>query len=234
MNEKPPLIIQNDQNSCDWMGRFVMAKENSLKTKIYTNVFESILKGEYRTEDVIIEKNLVEKYNVSKSPVREALIELCNEGVLRSIPRYGYEVIRLTDRDLDDIRDFRLILECGCLAKYWDMITAENIKALEDSHAHYPTDLEYDAIVHWQNNSIFHLKLISFYSNEYIYSSLKQSLRTLSRAYAQFHWDKWHKIQFISVPGRHYKFIEYLKDNNKEAALKCLEEDIAGFNNLEG
>ena len=65
--------------------------EGNLKAQIYTKIFEDIIRGEYGPEDVLREKALVEKFHVSKSPVREALIELCKEGVLRSIPRYGYE-----------------------------------------------------------------------------------------------------------------------------------------------
>ena len=93
--------------------------EGNLKEQIYAKIFEDIIRGEYGPEDVLREKALVEKFHVSKSPVREALIELCKEGVLRSIPRYGYEVLRISDRDVEEIRGYRLILECGCLEAYW-------------------------------------------------------------------------------------------------------------------
>ena len=93
-----------------------MAKENSLKSQIYTAVFQSIISGEIPTDSIISEKSLVERYHVSKSPVREALVELCSEGVLRSIPRYGYAVVRLGPRDVRDILAFRAVLEPGCLA----------------------------------------------------------------------------------------------------------------------
>ncbi|MEM1483312.1 GntR family transcriptional regulator [Oscillospiraceae bacterium PP1C4] len=211
-----------------------MANEGSLKTKIYTKVFEGIIKGEYHPNDVISEKSLVEKYNVSKSPVREALIELCNEGVLRSIPRYGYEVIRFTDRDVQDIQRFRLVLECGCLSQYWNMITPEHIEHLERMHAEdYKGKLEHDALIHWAKNSKFHLALISCFNNEYIYRSLKSSLTTLSRAYAQFYWDKWHKTEFVSFADGHKQFLEALKNNDRDAAVKCLQKDISGFEDLE-
>ncbi len=211
-----------------------MANEGSLKTKIYTEVFESIIKGEYRPNDILSEKSLVEKFNVSKSPVREALIELCNEGVLRSIPRYGYEVIRLTDRHVQDIQRFRVVLECGCLTQYWDMITPEHIEHLERMHAEgYKGSLEHDALIHWAQNSQFHLALISCFNNEYIYCSLKSSLNTLSRAYAQFYWDKWHKTEYISFANDHKQFLEYLKTNDKDAAVSCLQKDINGLTDLE-
>ena len=190
-----------------------MKKDNNLKNYIYNELLKSIIEGEYQPEDVISEKDLVEKFHVSKSPVREALIELCNEGVLRSIPRYGYEVIRLTESDVEDMRKFRIILECGCLDKYWDMITPAQIECLQKVYSdNYQENLEYSVTTHWQNNMNFHLTLISFFNNQYIYQALNACMKTLLRAYSQFYWDKWH-----------------LKQNDKANAIKCLEKDITAF-----
>ena len=61
----------------------------SIKEQIYYAILEDILHGEYRSRDVLNERSLVEKYKCSKAPVREALLLLCNDHVLRSIPRYG-------------------------------------------------------------------------------------------------------------------------------------------------
>ena len=71
-----------------------MKKEN-LKKKVYDDVLRAIIEGEYSAEDIISEAMLIEKYNVSKSPVREALVQLCGENVLKSIPRCGYMVVKL-------------------------------------------------------------------------------------------------------------------------------------------
>ncbi len=48
---------------------------------------------------------------MSKAPVWEALIRLCSEGVLEIIPRYGYVVVRLTEKDEKDVVSMRLMLE---------------------------------------------------------------------------------------------------------------------------
>ena len=39
---------------------------------------------------------MIEKFGVSKSPVREALVELCKDGILTNIPRMGYQVRAVT------------------------------------------------------------------------------------------------------------------------------------------
>lgn len=90
---------------------------NSLKNIVYQETLDGIIRGEYKANQVINEQELVEKFGFSKSPVREALVSLCNEGVLRNIPRYGYEVVRLTRQDVDEMLAFRYILESGMLKK---------------------------------------------------------------------------------------------------------------------
>ncbi|MEG0215513.1 MAG: GntR family transcriptional regulator, partial [Hungatella sp.] len=186
--------------------------------------------GKYCDVHVLNEKLLMEEFGVSKSPVREALIELCNEGVLRNIPRYGYEIICPSEREVAQIRDYRILLECGALNQYWDMITKEDCKRLaeisdQDKHG------SHNSLEHWRQNSLFHLELISCYQNDYLYQNLKSSLRVLSRAYAQFHWDTRHKTAFLSTSDPHSSFLFYIKEGNKKEALECLKNDICAFEN---
>ena len=67
-----------------------MSGKPSLKAEIYEAVLSDIIQGIYKQNEIITEKQLIAKYGVSKSPIRDALIELCKEGVLISHPRYGY------------------------------------------------------------------------------------------------------------------------------------------------
>ena len=66
-----------------------------LKEQIYDDIFERILKGSLPPNELIKENTLVEYYGVSRAPVREALLMLCTEGVLKSIPRAGYQIVQI-------------------------------------------------------------------------------------------------------------------------------------------
>ena len=92
-------------------------KEPSLKETVRNAILEGIFSGEYQPGDILNEKSLIEKYECSKSPVREALMTLCNERVLRNMPRYGYEVTRLTMDDINEMLEFRLYLEHGIVSR---------------------------------------------------------------------------------------------------------------------
>lgn len=205
-------------------------KNISLKEMIHTEVFESIIRGEYSVSDIISEKMLIEKYQVSKSPVREALVELCNEGILKNMPRYGYSVVQLTRNDIENILEYRVILEGGCLRNCIHQITGPQLESLMDiDSACGIQEGPSGFLSHWEHNMSFHLKLISFCGNEFSYNMLKKALDTLTRAYAQFYWDKWNTIEIPEDTKYHVKIMECLKKNDLEGAIHFLKEDISDF-----
>ena len=105
--------------------------ETSLKETIYNAILEDIIALEYRPGEILNEKTLIEKYNCSKSPVREALLALCADTVLRNIQRYGYEVVRLTMEDIHEMIQFLYILESGILQLRMPRFTPSQMERLE-------------------------------------------------------------------------------------------------------
>ena len=83
---------------------------STLKDQVYATVMHDLISGSYNVESVLSEKKLSEQMKVSKAPVREALVELCAQGVLRSIPRQGYMVVRYTEREVQEMLQYRILL----------------------------------------------------------------------------------------------------------------------------
>ena len=207
-----------------------MKQTESLKNVVYNSILNGIIQDEYKPGQIINEKELTEKYKVSKSPVREALISLCNAGVLRNIPRYGYEVVRLTREDISDILRFRFILEAGCLRESYQRVGPAQIDRLEelnrlccDCHS------QDDMWTHWKHNQNFHMQLISFANNPYASKELARSMDILNRAYAQFYWDKWRSTVISTEMKSHEKLLKALKNHDIELAVECLRMDLADF-----
>ena len=70
--------------------------KKSIKEQVEERLFEDIVCGVYPPGTVLNEGTLTKKFGVSKSPVREALVTLCRDGVLMNIPRCGYQVVPLS------------------------------------------------------------------------------------------------------------------------------------------
>ena len=207
-----------------------MKAEKSLKEHVYQSILDGIICDEYKSDEILTEKALIEKYQVSKSPIREALIALCNEGVLRSIPRCGYEVIRITRENVKEILKFRSILEKGCMQQYYDSLTKEQIAELmRYNEPCCDVSASEDMWKHWEYNEKFHLQLISYANNSYAYKQLKESMDILKRAYAQFYWDKWNTTVVSSDIRSPAKLIECLENRDIEEAMKYLDLDLEDF-----
>ena len=108
-----------------------MKVASNLKDFVYKSIESDILAGNLHSGDIINEKDLVEKYGVSKSPVRDALIALCADGILKSIPRYVYEIITYSVEGVYSMMQFRFVLESGFLSRKIDTLTERQLDELE-------------------------------------------------------------------------------------------------------
>ena len=88
----------------------VRMADNTLKSRIYNAIWNDIIDGVYDWNYVFNEKNLAEMYKVSKSPIRDALLELCKDNILRSIPRYGYEIVLIPEKQLREMIEMRVMI----------------------------------------------------------------------------------------------------------------------------
>lgn len=203
----------------------------TLKNDIYRSILKDVVEGVYRQNEIINEKQLIEKYGVSKSPIRDALIELCNEGVLISHPRYGYEVVRINEKEIIDIINFRIMVETGCLRTAAEEMSREDMEELKSFTLNDCCDNSEDTNIlkHWENNTKFHLKLLSYSGNEYCLNTVKRSIDIMTRAYAQRHWEKWGTISFHMGCEGHLKIIEHLEEGDLERAVEDLQKDILSF-----
>ena len=203
---------------------------NTLKDMYYDIILQRIIRDEYKSGDIITEKSLVDEFDVSKSPIREALISLCNEKLLKSIPRFGYEVVSISDKTVLEMLDYRTVLECGCLDRNWNAITDQRIEQLQKLvYKDYSKPEKREALEHWENNCTFHLTLFSFSNNVFSYEQLAAVMRALGIAYVRSYWKALHLTRVQSGANYHKQLINYLLDGNKQAAVECLRKDIIEF-----
>lgn len=202
--------------------------EFTLKEQIHDALFTDIINGIYQPGTLLHEKSLMEKYNVSRAPIREALIQLCSERVLINRPKRGYEITTISNDDIQDILQFRIALECTFLQQNGNRIGSQVIEQLEQ-HTRYDYTLpnqKYTALEHWKNNIAFHLLLFSAYQNDFSYQQLAQALTIQTRYYAQKRSLQWHSPIFYDADEFHIVIVEYIKQRNYQMATNMLKADI--------
>ena len=209
-----------------------MKTEISLKDTIYNAILKDISSMEYSPGQILNEKQLIEKYNCSKSPVREALLSLSADNELRNIPRYRYEVIRLTKDDIYEMIQFRLILESGILRANYKKLTSVQIAKLAEIDVKCQLD-DVGFFSHWDYNTEFHVKLIGFCGSSFAMEELSRCMGRLKRAYVQFYWEK-NDINLLSADCRHHSdILNSLNMKDIDGAISHLIEDLSDFGGLE-
>lgn len=89
------------------------AKPASLTEKVYGMLRTEILTCVLQPGLELNEAELAERFKISKTPVREALSNLRQEGLVRTFPRRGYQITPITFGDMNELFDVRTILEVG-------------------------------------------------------------------------------------------------------------------------
>jgi DNA-binding GntR family transcriptional regulator len=94
-------------------GKFERPK--SLAQTVLAHLRSSIVHGDLELGQQLSERQLAEELGVSKTPVREALAELRNEGLVRIYPQRGAFVFTLSAREVAELCEFRSTLESAAL-----------------------------------------------------------------------------------------------------------------------
>jgi DNA-binding GntR family transcriptional regulator len=98
---------------------------------VFEAIKEAILTRAIPSGTPLIEQHLAEEFGVSKTPVREALLRLSKEGLVRLENTRGASVVELTPQEIHDIFEMRLVLEPLALEQSAASLGKSKVKALE-------------------------------------------------------------------------------------------------------
>lgn len=201
------------------------------KEMVYNCILQDITEGKIRPGDVLNERGLMERFGVARSVVRDALVELCNEKVLRSLPRFGYEIVILTEGEIRSVMQYRILLELGSIPLVMKNASKTELEALHDKIQKVRYMNAEDVWSDWKTNTDFHLSLHSLCGNAYCYEQIKRCLSIQNRVFAQYFWDKWKRVCIHFSSEQHLMVIEALLDDDIAKAQRYLEDDLVNFGN---
>jgi len=102
------------------------------KNTIYSVLREKIVLGDYKPGQVLKEKELMEEFNIGRTPLRELLIRLNTEGLIEIVPYSGIYVSSVEFQELVDVMEVRrpLIRMAGRLVA--ERATKEEIEKMKE------------------------------------------------------------------------------------------------------
>ena len=181
-----------------------------------------IVSGEFHFGEALSEIALATELGVSKTPVREAFLQLKNEGLVEILPQRGTFVFQMTGEQLRQLVEMRELLETASLR--FSMRNGTFLGDRLDAIVGRMTDAveKRDPAAYRRHDADFHQAIISGSGNAFIESAYSiiafrvQALRNRLSLEAQ----NWRSFEGHKDVARH------VRENNVEAAQAKLLEHI--------
>jgi len=201
-------------------GRPIMLREHA-----YELIRKDIIKLEFEPGEALIETQLAQRYSTSKTPVREALTSLQRDNLVNYKPNKGFTVAPISIRDIREIFDARVILECALFRLAVPNISDGDIGRLEAS-----LEVTYDPSdpktiePYMEANREFHMTIARAAGNQRLcgyYENLFGEAQRLLYTDVKYHnivttWQKSHE-----------RILDALKRHDADAGVKAIEEITA-------
>jgi DNA-binding GntR family transcriptional regulator len=126
---------------------------------------------------------IAQRLGVSITPVREALLELANDGLIEIVRNRGFRIIEVTDDDLDEIVSIRLLLEVAPVRELAGKLKpADHARLSEIAHAVDQAATDGDMARFLELDRDFHLSLLGLGGNQRLVTIVSK-LRDETRLY---------------------------------------------------
>ncbi|MBS1824157.1 MAG: GntR family transcriptional regulator [Acidobacteria bacterium] len=107
----------------------------SLREQIADVLERNIISGKYEPGDRLVERDLARQFGVSSIPIREALQDLENRGLVVKRHNYGCSVVALSSDEAERLCDLRRVLEPEVMRWAAQRMTKEGVASLQEELA---------------------------------------------------------------------------------------------------
>jgi DNA-binding GntR family transcriptional regulator len=202
-------------------------KMENLKDKVYSILKSHILEFDLKPGEKIQETKIAKELNVSRTPIREALNKLEQEGLIRIVPNKGYFVSDVTSKEIEELYDIREVLEIYAVRAAFKTATQKDWKLFEktllDGHKYNNIkDLEKPKGVYFKDSHHFHEKMARLSDNH----TLQQIMNNISDKIYRLNWMNIFIDRSKKSNQEHLEIIGHLKAGNVEKAVKATRNHI--------
>jgi DNA-binding GntR family transcriptional regulator len=158
---------------------------------IVDSLLRDVFQGRLRAGQHLVTRELADRFGVSHTPIREALISLAGIGVIDLLPNRGAVVRRVTSRDIYEICQVRRALECEAVRSACGRIDsralrslAEELRRLRAADASQPRFVEEARAT----DNRLHDLITASCGNQFLAGELTR-LKVLFRAFRDMAWE---------------------------------------------
>jgi DNA-binding GntR family transcriptional regulator len=201
-----------------------IGERTSLRERVAESLRAALVSGRMAPGTTYSIPALAEQFGVSATPVREAMLDLVNEGIMSAVPNKGFRVVELSDAELDQITELRRLLEVptvGDLAGAIDRAALRRLRALADAVS--DAARRGDVVGYVEADRELHLALLAEAGNPRLVEMVGR-LRDQSRLYG---------LEQLAAEGvlvdsaaEHMRLIDALESGDRRAAERVMAHHL--------
>ncbi len=210
----------------------------SLKDHVYNYISGKINDGSLKPEEKISEQQIADALGISRTPIREALIQLASDGYLENMPRRGFRVKLLDVNKAKELYEIIGVLDGRIAYMTVDLITEGHLKNMR-----FIADSMQFAIEQGMNTKYYELQgefhdvYTNLCKNKEMVLLINDLKKNFLRKYYVFEKDYDETSVLIETNKQHYEIIKLFEEKNKEELEKFIrdihwEDEMAIFNSL--
>jgi DNA-binding GntR family transcriptional regulator len=199
-------------------------KPSALKDWAYDTIKESILNLRVPPGVQLHIEDLADQMGISRTPVREALLRLESDGLVRAVPRVGFFVTEISRRDLEDLFEVRALLEGHAAEGATFFLTDEDLAHIERLLEAGVSAVEQGDLDRFLETEIaFHTLLIERTPNRQLIAMM-ESLQDLTYRERVLSLESLENVRESLV--EHQRILEALRQRDGELAGRLMREHI--------
>jgi DNA-binding GntR family transcriptional regulator len=203
----------------------IPANRETLAEKVYEAIRTAIVVGDLSPGSLHSVNTLSSKLNVSRTPVREALLKLADQGMVRFERNRGARILQTTIHDLEQIFSLRLLLEVPATFRAAQQIAPFDLRQLASSIESFRKAIhKLDTRDHLELDAGFHRTILRASGNRRL-ADFVDTLRDLQMTRGFLIAPKARDLDEICAD--HQRIYERLAANDSFGAAEAMREHLS-------
>jgi len=196
----------------------------SLRERVAASLRTALIAGQLQPGVTYSVPQLAEQFEVSATPVREAMLDLVQQGIVVPVPNKGFRVVDMSDADLDAITEVRRLLEIPAVTRAAGSVSAAEADELRELASAIRVAANVgDLVEYLECDREFHLRLLACAGNPRLVD-IVDTLRTQSRLYGLA--DLVADGSLTSSADEHFMLLEAIVAGEGDAAAAIMNHHL--------
>ncbi|AJT41968.1 GntR family transcriptional regulator [Psychromicrobium lacuslunae] len=213
--------MQADQNH---LPLAPLGRQRSLRESVTESLRAAIIAGSLSEGTLYSAPSLGAAYGVSATPVREAMMDLAREGLVETVKNKGFRITAMSDRELDELTQIRLLLEPPVMVDIAGTVPPSGIAMLHGLADHIVEAAQSgDLAAYLAADREFHAELLRYCGNDQLVE-LATNLRTRTRLYGLKALSD--SDQLAESAQEHHELLDLIAAGDGKAAMAFMQRHI--------